>query len=200
MIKKIFSDIRSYILIFCLIPVIILGGRLLKHYDHQIIEVLEQNAESEKTIEVSKVVLRTQSLSLYGTVKRDYSYSEFKDGLISGSLFFDYYFEDGSIESDKVNIKDFYEHSIPGIGSKRKRKPFIKGKYKTRSGEIVELNSNEKLSIGDYADQEFDYQYEWGELNINLDPINTKAYFSKKTSNGKVTVRSEVPYEIRIIP
>ena len=179
MIKKIFSDIRFYLLILCLIPFILAGGRVREHYDHQIIEVLEQSEESEKTIEVSKIVLRAQNLSLYGTVKEVYSYSEFTAGLIKGTLFFDYYFDDGSVDSDQVDIE---------------------GKYKIRSGEIIEKDSSKKLSVGDFTDEDFNYQYEWLSFSRNLDPINTKAYFSKKTSNGKVTRYNEVPYNIKMIP
>lgn len=200
MIKKIFSDIRFYLLILCLIPFILAGGRVREHYDHQIIEVLEQSEESEKTIEVSKIVLRAQNLSLYGTVKEVYSYSEFTAGLIKGTLFFDYYFDNGSVDSDQVDIEDFYEHRMPGVGSTRKRKVFIKGKYKIRSGEIIEKDSSKKLSVGDFTDEDFNYQYEWLSFSRNLDPINTKAYFSKKTSNGKVTRYNEVPYNIKMIP
>ena len=178
-------------MILCLIPFILAGGRVREHYDHQIIEVLEQSEESEKTIEVSKIVLRAQNLSLYGTVKEVYSYSEFTAGLIKGTLFFDYYFDDGSVDLDQVDIEDFYEHRMP---------VFIKGKYKIRSGEIIEKDSSKKLSVGDFTDEDFNYQYEWLSFARNLDPINTKAYFSKKTSNGKVTRYNEVPYNIKMIP
>ena len=160
----------------------------------------EQLEEPEEINKVSEVVLRTQKLNLYGTEKKEYSYAEFKNGSISGSLFFDYYFDDGSKKTEQINLKEIYEHKMPWVGSKRKRKPFIKGKYKIRSGEIVEKDSNEKLSIGDYADKDFEYLYEWSDFIPNLDPINAKAYSSRLISNGKVTIRSEIPYEVRIKP
>lgn len=200
MLKKIVSDIRFYFLIICLIPFVLTEVMIKEHYDSKIIEVIEQLEEPEEISAVSEIVLRTQRLSLYGTEKEEYSYSEFKNGSISCSLFFDYYFDDGSKKSEQINLKDIYEHKMPGIGSKRMRKSFIKGKYKIRSGEIVKKDSNEKLSIGDYADKDFEYLYEWSDFIPNLDPINAKAYSSRLISNGKVTVRSEVPYEVRIKP
>lgn len=200
MLKKIVSDIRFYFLIICLIPFVLTGLMIKEHYDSKIIEVIEQLEEPEEINAVSEMVLRTQRLSLYGTEKEEYSYSEFKNSSISGSLFFDYYFDDGSKKSEQINLKEIYEHKMPGIGSKRKRKPFIKGKYKIRSGEIIEKDSNEKLSIGDYVDKDFEYLYEWSDLIPNQNPINAKAYSSRLISNGKVTVRSEVPYEVRIKP
>lgn len=200
MLKKIVSDIRFYFLIICLIPFVLTGLMLKEHYDSKIIEVIEQLEESEEISEVSEMVLRTQRLSLYGTEKEEYSYSEFKNGSISGSLFFDYYFDDGSKKSEQINLKDIYEHKMPGVGSKRIRKSFIKGKYKIKSSEIVEKDSNEKLSIGDYADKDFEYLYEWSDLTPNLNPINAKAYSSRLISNGKVTIRSEIPYEVQIKP
>lgn len=63
-----------------------------------------------------------------------------------------------------------------------------------------EKDSSKKLSVGDFTDEDFNYQYEWLSFSRNLDPINTKAYFSKKTSNGKVTRYNEVPYNIKMIP
>ena len=200
MLKKIVSDIRFYFLIICLIPFVLTGLMLKEHYDSKIIEVIDQLEESEEISEVSEMVLRTQRLSLYGTEKEEYSYSEFKNGSISGSLFFDYYFDDGSKKSEQSNLKDIYEHKMPGVGSKRIRKSFIKGKYKIKSGEIVEKDSNEKLSIGDYADKDFEYLYEWSDLTPNLNPINAKAYSSRLISNGKVTISSEIPYELQIKP
>lgn len=200
MIKKIVSDIRFYFLILCLIPFVLTGLMVKEHYDSKIIEVIEQLEETEKIYEVSEIVLRSPSLSLYGTVKEEYSYSEFKNGSINGSLFFDYYLDDGSKTSKQINLKDVYDHKMPGLGSKRVRKSFIKGKYKIKSGKVVEKDSNEKLSLGDYADKDFEYLYEWSDLIPNLDPINVKAYSSRVISNGKVTVRSEIPYEVRIKP
>lgn len=200
MIKKIVSDIRFYFLILCLIPFVLTGLMVKEYYDSKIIEVIEQLEEPEEISAVSEIVLRSPRLSLYGTVKEEYSYSEFKNGLISGSLFFDYYFDDGSKKSEQINLKDIYEHKMPGIGTKRIRKSFIKGKYKIKSGKVVEKDSNEKLSLGDYADKDFEYLYEWSDLIPNLDSINAKAYSSRVISNGKVTVRSEIPYEVRIKP
>jgi lipoprotein len=200
MVKKIFSDIRTYFLIFCLIIVGFACWMVKKHDDYKIIEIIEQIEQTEKISEVSKVVLDTQTLSLDGEVKGIFSYPDFKNGSISGNLFFDYYFDDGSSQYEQIDIKDFYDHKMPGLKSKRTRKSYIKGKYKIRSGETIEKNSNEKLFVGDYADKEFNFQYEWTDIVPYLESINTKVYVTKTTSNGKVTNHSEIPYNITIKP
>lgn len=200
MVKKIFLDIRTYFLIICLILMILIGLLIKKHNDYKIIEVIEQIEQPSQISEVSKIVLKSQSLSLYGNVKENLSYSDFKNGSISGKLFFVYYFDNGSSQSEYINVKEVYEHKMPGIKSKRSRKPFIKGKYKINSGEIIEKASDQKLLVGDYADKEFNFQYEWSEIVPHLESINTKGYVSRLISNGKVTIRSEVPYNITINP
>ena len=59
-----------------------------------------------------------QSLRLYRNVKENLLYSDFKNGAIIGRLFFDYYFDDGSSQSEYTDVKEVYKHKMPGIRSK----------------------------------------------------------------------------------
>ena len=201
--KSIFSNVWTYLLIIFIFIPTILAVDLVQHYrNNQIVEVLEQVEEPEKTIEVVNAVpdQEFQNISLRDESQGIFWSDDFIDGGITGELRFNYNFDDGSSSTELFDVEEYFNHNIPGKGSKRLIKGFVKGKYKIRSGEIIEKDSSKKLSVGDFTDEDFNYQYEWLSFARNLDPINTKAYFSKKTSNGKVTRYNEVPYNIKMIP
>ena len=199
--KSIFSNLWTYVLII-FIPTI-LAVDLVQHYrNNQIVEVLEQVEEPEKTIEVVDAVpdqefqnisLKDESQGIFGSI-------DFIDGVIIGELRFNYNFIDGSSSTEVFDVEEYFNHNIPGKGSKRLIKPFVKGKYKLRSGDVVNVLSKTKLKVGDYSKNSFEPEFEWSDIKGYNKPIDTVVNSTRLITNGKISSRQEVRRKITIKP
>lgn len=79
-------------------------------------------------------------------------------------------------------------------------KGFVKGKYKIRSGDVVNVLSKIKLKVGDYSKNSFDPEFEWSEIKGYDKPIDTVVNSTRLITNGKVSSRQEVRRKIIIKP
>lgn len=98
------------------------------------------------------------------------------------------------------DVEEYFNHNIPGKGSKRLIKPFVKGKYKLRSGDVVNVLSRTKLKVGDYSKNSFDPEFEWSDIKAYDKPIDTVVNSTRLITNGKVSSRQEVRRKITIKP
>ena len=170
--------------------------------NNQIVEVLEQVEEPEKIIEVVDSVpdQEFQNISLRDESQGIFSSDDFIDGGITGELRFNYNFDDGSSSTELFDVEEYFNHNIPGKGSKRLIKGFVKGKYKIRSGDVVNVLSKIKLKVGDYSKNSFDPEFEWSEIKGYDKPIDTVVNSTRLITNGKVSSRQEVRRKITIKP
>lgn len=201
--KSIFSNVLTYLLILFISCPTILAIGLVQHYrDNQIIEVLEQVEEPEKIIEVVSASpdQEFQNLSLRNESQGVFTSDDFIDGRITGDLRFNYKFNDGSSSTELFDVEEYFKQNIPGEGSKRLLKAFVKGKYKIRSGEVVSISSKTKLKVGDYSKNNFDPQYEWSDIKSYDKPIDTVVKSTRLITNGKVSSKQEVSHKITIKP
>lgn len=199
--KSIFSNLWTYVLII-FIPTI-LAVDLVQHYrNNQIVEVLEQVEEPEKTIEVVDAVpdQEFQNISLKDESQGIFGSNDFIDGGIIGELRFNYNFNDGSSSTELFDVEEYFNHNIPGKGSKRLIKPFVKGKYKLRSGDVVNVLSKTKLKVGDYSKNSFEPEFEWSDIKGYNKPIDTVVNSTRLITNGKISSRQEVRRKITIKP
>lgn len=113
---------------------------------------------------------------------------------------FNYNFDDGSSSTELFDVEEYFNQNIPGKGSKRLIKPFVKGKYKLRSGDIVPVLSKTKLKVGDYSKNSFEPQFEWADINGYDKAIDTVVNSTRLITNGKVSSRQEVRRKITIKP
>lgn len=201
--KSIFSNVWTYLLItFICIPTILAIDLIQDYRNHQIIEVLEQIEEPEKTIEVVNAVpdQEFQNISLRNESQGIFASDDFIDGRITGELRFNYNFDDGSSSTELFDIEEYFNQNIPGKGSKRLIKPFVKGKYKLRSGDVVNVLSKTKLKVGDYSKNSYEPQFEWSDIKGYNKPIDTVVNSTRLITNGKVSSRQEVRRKITIKP
>lgn len=201
--KSIFSNVWTYLLIIFIFIPTILAVDLVQHYrNNQIVEVLEQVEEPEKTIEVVNAVpdQEFQNISLRDERQGIFSSDDFIDGGITGELRFNYNFDDGSSSTELFDVEEYFNHNIPGKGSKRLIKGFVKGKYKIRSGDVVNVLSKTKLKVGDYSKNSFDPEFEWSDIKGYDKPIDTVIHSTRLITNGKVSSRQEVRRKITIKP
>lgn len=87
--KSIFSNVWTYVLIIFIFIPTILAVDLVQHYrNNQIVEVLEQVEEQEKTIEVVNAVpdQEFQNISLRDESQGIFGSKDFIDGGITGEL------------------------------------------------------------------------------------------------------------------
>lgn len=201
--KSIFSNTWTYVLIiFIFIPTILVVD-LAQHYrNNQIVEVLEQVEEPEKTIKVVDAIpdQEFQNISLRDESQGVFGSNDFIDGGITGELRFNYNFDDGSSSTELFDVEEYFNQNIPGKGSKRLIKPFVKGKYKLRSGDVVTVLSKTKLKVGDYSKNSFEPQFEWSDINGYDKAIDTVVNSTRLITNGKVSSRQEVRRKITIKP
>lgn len=201
--KSIFSNLWTYVLIIFIFIPTILAVDLVQHYrNNQIVEVLEQVEESEKTIEVVDAVpdQEFQNISLKDESQGIFGSNDFIDGGIIGELRFNYNFNDGSSSTELFDVEEYFNHNIPGKGSKRLIKPFVKGKYKLRSGDVVNVLSKTKLKVGDYSKNSFEPEFEWSDIKGYNKPIDTVVNSTRLITNGKISSRQEVRRKITIKP
>ena len=201
--KSIFSNTWTYVLIiFIFIPTILVVD-LAQHYrNNQIVEVLEQVEEPEKTIKVVDAIpdQEFQNISLRDESQGVFGSNDFIDGGITGELRFNYNFDDGSSSTELFDVEEYFNQNIPGKGSKRLIKPFVKGKYKLRSGDVVTVLSKTKLKFCDYSKNSFEPQFEWSDINGYDKAIDTVVNSTRLITNGKVSSRQEVRRKITIKP
>lgn len=199
--KSIFSNLWTYVLIIFIFIPTILAVDLVQHYrNNQIVEVLEQVEEPEKTIEVVDAVpdQEFQNISLKDESQGIFGSNDFIDGGITGELRFNYNFNDGSSSTELFDVEEYFNHNIPGKGSKRLIKAFVKGKYKLRSGDVVNVLSKTKLKVGDYSKNSYDPEFEWSDIKGYDKPIDTVVNSTRLITNGKVSSRQEVRRKITI--
>lgn len=199
--KSIFSNVWTYLLIIFIFIPTILAVDLVQYYrNNQIVEVLEQVEEPEKTIEVVNAVpdQEFQNISLRDESQGIFWSDDFIDGGITGELRFNYNFDDGSSSTELFDVEEYFNHNIPGKGSKRLIKGFVKGKYKIRSGDVVNVLSRTKLKVGDYSKNSFDSEFEWSDIKGYDKPIDTVVNSTRLITNGKVSSRQEVRRKITI--
>lgn len=199
--KSIFSNILTYIVIIFISVPTILFIATVKHYrDNQIIEVLEQVEEPEKTIEVVNALPDSefQNINIRNESQGLFTSEDFIDGGITGEVRFNYKFNDGSSSTELFDIEEYFNQNIPGKGSKRLVKSFVKGKYKLHSGDIVNVSSEKKLNVGDYSKNNFDPKFEWSDIKTYNQPINTVVNSTRLVTNGKVSSRQEIRHKITI--
>ena len=201
--KSIFSNAWTYLLIIFIFIPTILAVDLVQHYrNNQIVEVLEQVEEPEKTIEVVNAVpdQEFQNISLRDESQGIFSSDDFIDGGVTGELRLNYNFDDGSSSTELFDIEEYFNQNIPGKGSKRSVKPFVKGKYRLRSGNVVNVLSKTKLKVGDYSKNSFEPEFEWSDIRGYDKPIDTVVNSTRLITNGKVSSRQEVRRKITIKP
>lgn len=190
------------LIIFIFIPTI-LAVDFVQHYrNNQIVEVLEQVEQPEKTIKVVDAVpdQELQNISLRDESQGIFGSKDFIDGGITGELRFNYNFDDGSSSTELFDVEEYFNQNIPGKGSKRLIKPFVKGKYKLRSGDVVTVLSKTKLKVGDYSKNSFEPRFEWSDINGYDKAIDTVVNSTRLITNGKVSSRQEVRRKITIKP
>ena len=113
---------------------------------------------------------------------------------------FNYNFDDGSSSTELFDVEEYFNQNIPGKGSKRSVKPFVKGKYRLRSGNVVNVLSKTKLKVGDYSKNSFEPEFEWSDIRGYDKPIDTVVNSTRLITNGKVSSRQEVRRKITIKP
>lgn len=199
--KFIFSDIRTYIIIlFILIPTVFITLLTLDFRSKQIVEVLDQLEVPDRIIEVSNLKPDSERQNLYTKNESQgiFGSNDFLNGGLTGEVRLVYNFSDGSSSLEVFNIEDYFDQKVPGKGSKRLIKSFVKGKYKIRSGETVDLSSKKKLTVGDYSSADFKPAEEWTDIKSYNQPMDLIVNSTRLVTNGKVSSRQEIPRKITI--
>ena len=198
--SKLFLDIRTYFVLFVI--VLFSLGFLYNHIQegYQIVEVLETKTEPAIELKVIKVQLDRADIDVADSYKKDYNRSDYNNGNITGDLYYDYYFSDGSSTYERLSLSRVFDHDMPGVGSTAQRNPFTRGKYRTKNGKIEEVVSSEPLQVGDSIKQPFNHTYTWQDIKPYTDNIGALIYAEQKVSNGKVTTHQTVRTYINIKP
>lgn len=198
--SKLFSDIRTYLVLFVI--VLFSLGFLYNHIQegYQIVEVLETKTEPAIELKVTKVQLDRANIDVADSYKKYYNRVDYNNGDITGELYYDYYFSDGSSTYERVPLSRVFNQDMPGIGSNAQRNPFTRGKYRTKKGQIEEVVSSEPLKIGDSIKQSVNHTYTWKSIKPYTDDIGALIYAEQRVSNGKVTTHQLVRTYINIKP
>lgn len=198
--SKLFLDIRTYFVLFVI--VLFSLGFLYNHIQegYQIVEVLETKTEPAIKLKVTKVQLDRADINVEDSYQKYYNHADYNNGDITGELYYDYYFSDGSSTYERVSLSRVFDHDMPGIGSTAQRNPFTRGKYRTKNGKIEEVVSSEPLKIGDNIKQPFNHTYTWQDIKPYTENIGALIYAEQKVSNGKVTTHQTVRTYIKIKP
>lgn len=198
--SKLVSDIRTYFVLF----VIILFSLGLLHLRVQegylIVEVLETKTEPAIELKVTKLQLDRADINVEDSYKKNYNRADYYNGSITGDLYYDYYFSDGSSTYERVSLSKVFTHNMPGIGSTARRNPFTRGKYRTKNGQVEEVLSSEPLKIGDSINQSFNHTYTWTDIKPHRGDIGALIYAEQRVSNGKVSTHQTVRTYIVIQP
>lgn len=200
LLSKLFSDIRTY---FVLFVIILFGlGFLYRHVQegYRIVEVLETKTEPAIELKVTKLQLDRADIDVEDSYQKNYTRADYNKGDITGDLYYDYYFSDGSSTYERVSLSKVFTHNMPGIGSTARRNPFTRGKYRTKNGQVSEAVSSEPLKIGDSVNQSFNHTYTWRDIKPHRDDIGALIYAEQRVSNGKVSTHQTVRTYINIKP
>jgi hypothetical protein len=198
--SKLFSDIRTYFVLFVIILFSLgfLYRRVQEGY--QIVEVLETTTEPAIELKVTKLQLDRADIDVEDSYQKNYNQNDYNDGDITGDLYYDYYFSDGSSTYERVSLSKVFTHNMPGIGSTARRDTFTRGKYRTKNGQVNETVSSEPLKIGDSINQPFNHSYTWTDITPHGDDIGALIYAEQRVSNGKVSTHQTVSTYIVIQP
>lgn len=110
--SKLFLDIRTYFVLFVI--VLFSLGFLYYHIQegYRIVEVLETKTEPAIELKVTKVQLDRANIDVADSYKKYYNRVDYKNGDITGELYYDYYFSDGSSTYERVPLsRVFYTHA-----------------------------------------------------------------------------------------
>lgn len=100
--SKLFSDIRTYFVLF-VIAIFSLGFLYLRIQEgYQIVEVIETKTEPAIELKVTKLQLDRADIAVDDSYKKYYNRVDYNNGDITGDLYYDYYFTDGSSTYERV--------------------------------------------------------------------------------------------------
>lgn len=200
LLSKLFSDIRTYFVLFVI--VLFSLGFLHLHIQegYQVVEILEAKTEPAIELKVTKLQLDRADINVEDSYQKYYNQNDYDKGDIAGDLYYDYYFSDGSSTYERVPLSKVFDHDMPGIGSTARRDAFTRGKYRTKNGQVNEAVSYEPLKIGDSINQPFNHTYTWKDIKPYRDDIGALIYAEKRVSNGKVSTHQTVRTYIVIKP
>lgn len=198
--SKLFSDIRTYFVLFVIILFSL--GFLYLHIQegYQVVEILETKTEPATDLKVTKLQLDRADIAVDDSYQKNYNRADYNNGNINGDLYYDYYFSDGSSTYERVSLSRVFNHDMPGIGSTAQCEPFTRGKYRTRNGQVKDVVSSEPLKIGDNINQSFNHTYTWKYIKPYSDDISALIYAEQRVSNGKVSTHQKVRTYINIKP
>ena len=200
LLSKLFSDIRTYFVLFVIILFSLgfLYRRVQEGY--QIVEVMGTKTEPAIELKVTKLQLDRADINVEDSYQKYYNQNDYNKGDITGDLYYDYYFSDGSSTYERVPLSKVFDHDMPGIGSTVQRNPFTRGKYRTKNGQVNEAVSSEPLKIGDSINQPFNPSYTWTDIKPHRGDIGALIYAEQRVSNGKVSTHQTVRTYIVIQP
>lgn len=198
--SKLFSDIRTYFILFVII-LFSLGFLYLRvQQGYQVVEILETKTEPAIELKVTKLQLDRADITVDDSYQKNYTHADYTNGNITGDLYYDYYFSDGSSTYERISLSRVFNHDIPGVGSTAQRNAFTQGKYRTKNGQVKEVISSESLKIGDSINQPFNHTYTWKDIKPHRDDIGALIYAEQRVSNGKVSTHQTVRTYINIKP
>lgn len=198
--SKLFSDIRTYFVLFVIILFSLGFLHLRVREGYQIVEVLETKTEPAIELKVTKLQLDRADITVDDSYQKNYTRADYHNGSITGDLYYDYYFSDGSSTYERVSLSRVFSHDMPGIGSTVQRNSFTRGKYRTKNGQVSEAVSSEPLKIGDSVNQSFNHTYTWTDVKPYKGDIGALIYAEQRVSNGKVSTHQTVRTYIVIKP
>ena len=198
--SKLFSDIRTYFVLF-VIAIFSLGFLYLRIQEgYQIVEVIETKPKPATELKVTKLQLDRADITVDDSYQKNYTRADYNNGSITGDLYYDYYFSDGSSTYERIPLSRVFEHEMPGVGSTVRRESSTRGKYRTKNGQVEDVMSSEPLKIGDSINQPFNYTYTWKDIKPHRDDIGALIYAEQRVSNGKVSTHQTVRTYIVIQP
>lgn len=198
--SKQFLDIRTYFVLFVIGLFSLEFLHLHIQQGYQIVEVIETKTEPAIELKVTKLQLDRADIDVVDSYQKYYNHADYNNGDITGELYYDYYFSDGSSTYERVSLSRVFDHDMPGIGSTVQRNPFTRGKYRTKNGQVEEIVSSKPLKIGNSIKQSFNYTYTWQDIKPYTDNIGALIYTEKRVSNGKVSTHQTVRTYINIKP
>lgn len=186
--SKLFSDIRTYFVLFVIILFSL--GFLYRHVQegYQIVEVLETKTEPAIELKVTKLQLDRADIDVEDSYQKNHTRADYNDGDITGDLYYDYYFSDGSSTYERVSLSKVFNHDMPGIGSTARRNPFTRGKYRTKNGQVEEVLSSEPLKIGDSINRPFNHTYTWKDVNLMIGKISQSYIINQRKDEHHETI------------
>ena len=149
---------------------------------YQIVEVIETKTEPAIELKVTKLQLDRADIAVDDSYKKYYNRVDYNNGDITGDLYYDYYFTDGSSTYERVFLSRVFNHDMPGVGSTTLRNSFTRGKYRTKNGHVEDVMSPKPLKIGDSINQPFNHTYTWKNIKPYRDDIGALIYAEQRVS------------------